>query len=155
MPLPVIIAGAITWCGGIWTVAQPLIPGIIAIGSWMFGSHFLAFGGSWLSARWYSKNCIGEGLSGMFQSYWKMGSPMCTSLLVSHVALLAVAVASVVCTAIIFLWLWYSTFKKLLWPIKQEITDELHSIKAVHQSTKIKNILITKEEEEEEESTTI
>ena len=124
MPLPVIIAGAITWCGSVWAVVQPLIPGTIVIGGWTVGSHLVSFGGSWLSARWYSKNCVGEGLSGLYQSYWKMGSPVCTGLLVSHVALLAIAVSSIVCTMIIFLWMWYSTFKKFIWPIKTMIQTE-------------------------------
>ena len=124
MPIPVIIAGAITWCGSVWAVVQPLIPGTIVISGWTVGSHLVSFGGSWLSARWYSKNCVGEGLRGMYQSYWKMGSPVCMSLLVSHVALLAIAVTSIVCTIIIFLWMWYSTFKKIIWPIKTMIHTE-------------------------------
>jgi hypothetical protein len=124
MPLPLAIAGVVTWCGSAWGVVQPFIPGIVAVSSWTFGSHLVAFGGSWLSARWYSKNCIGAGLIGFYQSYWKMGSPTCMALLTSHVALLAIAIASMVCTLLMFLWLWYTTFKRLVYPIKKLVQEE-------------------------------
>jgi len=128
MPLPVVIAGIATWVGSVWGAIQPLVPGLVVISGWTFGSHILAFGGSWLAARWYSTNCIGTGMRGFYQSYWKMGSPTCMGLLTSHVALLAIAITSMLCTLFIFLWMWYSTFKKLMWPVKELVAKEFRGV---------------------------
>ena len=143
MAIPIIITSLVSWCSSVWGSISPLIPGIIAVSGWTFGGHFVSFAGSWLSARWYSKNCIGEGLTGLYQSYWKMGSPMCTTLLISHVSLLAIAIASVICTVMLFLWFWYSTFKRILWPIKNEIENEFHT------NTLVSKKLIDEGEDEE------
>jgi len=142
MTFPIIIVSFISWCSSTWASISPLIPGIVAVGGWTFGGHFVSFAGSWLSARWYSKNCIGEGLPGLYQSYWKMGSPMCATLLISHVSLLAIAIASVVCTLMLFLWFWYSTFKRILWPIKNEIEREFHTNPSPKKNKKNTDVVI-------------
>lgn len=135
MAVSLVIASIITWGSNVVYAIQPFIPGLVVIGGCTIGSHLSAFWGSWLSARWYSKFCIGEGFTGFVRSYWSIGSPTCTSLLVSHVVLLAIAIASIICTMIIFLWMWYITFKTMIWPVKTIIHDELSTFAPHHSGT--------------------
>ena len=114
-----------TWCANVWSSIYPFIPGFAAIASYTLGSHVVTFGGSWWTARSYSVNCVGEGFKGFIHAYWTFGSPTCTTLLFSHVILLAAAVASLISTFLIFGWVWYRTFKKMLMPITDEIKEEL------------------------------
>ncbi len=121
-----IILGIIAWCGSIATVVKPFIPGFLVITGWTIGSHAIAFGGSWWVARRYSVNCIGEGFSGFLHSYWTMGSVTCTSLLFSHVALIGVAIASMLVSLALFALIFYKFAKQLLMPVYTEIKDEIH-----------------------------
>ena len=64
----------------------------------------------WWSARLYSINCIGEGISGYYNHIWNIASPVCTGLLTTHIGLMGVLVASFIIT---FLWSIYLIINKL------------------------------------------
>ena len=51
--------------------------------------------GEWYSARLYSINCIGEGITGFTNHFFTFASPTCSGLLLSHVSLLGVFITSV------------------------------------------------------------
>ena len=120
-----IILGILTWCGSVVTAVKPFLPGFMVAIGWTTGSHVIAFGGSWWSARRYSINCIGEGLSGLYNSYWTMGSATCTTLLFSHVSLIGVAIASMLASLAIFGLIFYKFAKRLLLPVYNEIKSEI------------------------------
>lgn len=127
MPIVSAITSVIVWGSSLMAVVKPFIPGIVAISGWTLGSHFAAFGGSWWAARTYSINCVGEGLTGFFKSYWTIGSPTCTTLLFTHVSLLAVAITSIFATLIVFFWMWYKMIKAVIGPISTEIKTEFNA----------------------------
>ena len=64
----------------------------------------------WWSARLYSINCIGEGVSGYYNHIWNIASPVCTGLLTTHIGLMGVLVASFIITV---LWSMYSIINKI------------------------------------------
>ena len=134
MPIVSAITSVFVWGGSLMAVVKPFIPGIVAISGWTLGSHFAAFGGSWWAARTYSINCVGEGFRGFLKSYWTIGSPTCTTLLFTHVSLLAVAITSVLATVMIFFWVWYKMIKVVVGPISNEMKAEFnaHRMKSTH-----------------------
>jgi hypothetical protein len=113
-----------TWIASVWGCVMPFIPGFAGILAYTVGTHAIAFGGSWSAARAYSISCVGEGVSGLYNSYWTFGSPTCTAMLFSHVVLLAVAVASMISTLVIFAWVWYRSCKRTVMPVAKEIQQE-------------------------------
>ena len=119
-----ILSSIIAWGSGVWASVTPLLPGFMAIGAWTYGGHLAAFGGSWWTARRYAVSCVGEGISGFTSSYWRLSSATCTTLLFSHAALLATAVASLFCTVAIFAWFWYKSFRYMVAPVLTEIRSE-------------------------------
>lgn len=129
MPLPFFITSILTWGATLCSTIKPFIPGVLLLSSYTTIGHLGAYAGSWWSARTYAKNCIGEGLSGLFNSYWTMGSATCMTFLISHVVLIGIAIACVVSTLLLFIWLWYITFKGLLYPIAKNIKEEFKTIK--------------------------
>lgn len=120
-----LITPVITYFWAAVCIIQPYIPGIALMMTYTLGGHFITYVGSWLSARTYSINCIGEGFSGLTHSYWTMGSVSCTGLLFAHASLLAIAVGCLLSTMLLFLWLGYHTFKKILYPMVHDIQREL------------------------------
>ena len=120
-----IIVGVLAWCGSVVVAVKPFIPGLLAVIGWTVGSHAIAFGGSWFAARRYSVNCIGEGMIGLYNSYWTMGSATCTTLLFSHVALIGVAIASMLVSLALFALIFYKGAKRLLLPAYKEIKQEI------------------------------
>ena len=121
------LTGTVLWISSAWATIYPLVPGMLAIMGWTYGTHLTAFGGSWWAARQYSISCVGEGMSGLFGSYWRLSSATCTTLLFSHAALLATAVASLVCTIAIFAWVWYKSFRYMLAPVMTNIRAEFNA----------------------------
>lgn len=124
----VIISAIITWCTAGITFIKPFIPAILVSTGYTLGTHLAAFGGSWFLARRYSSNCIGSGFSGLYNFYWKMASPTCTTLLFSHVGLFSVAIASLFMTIIIFSWFFYKIAKNFITPTINEIKHEIKSV---------------------------
>ena len=112
------------WVASVWGCVAPFIPGFAGILAYTVGTHAIAFGGSWTAARSYAISCVGEGASGLYNSYWTFGSPTCTAMLFSHVVLLAVAVASMISTLVIFAWVWYRSCKRTVMPVVKEIGQE-------------------------------
>ena len=131
------ITAIIAWGASVWASVVPFIPGFAAIVAYTVGTHAIAFGGSWWAARSYAVSCVGVGFRGFYNSYWTFGSPTCTALLFSHVALLAVAVASMVSTLVVFAWVWYRTFKRIVLPISNEIKTEITEMTGVEKVIKI------------------
>lgn len=127
------------WFGSLWTVLAPLIPGAFTVVATTSILHFGSFVTSWWIASRYASNCIGSGLSGMYNSYWTMGSSTCTSLLFSHVSLLGVAIASGVCTIALLVWYAYSRVKLIIQPtinkIKEEFKLKGYTAKDKHEET--------------------
>lgn len=107
---------------------QPYLPGLMLMMTYTLGGHFITFAGSWVSARAYSINCVGEGFIGLARSYWTMGSVSCTGLLFAHASLLAIAAGCLLSTMFVFVWLGYHTFKKILYPVVRDIRRELCTI---------------------------
>ena len=50
--------------------------------------------GEWYSARLYSENCIGSGFSGFVDHFWKISSPSCSGLILTHISLQGVFITS-------------------------------------------------------------
>jgi len=90
----------------------------------------------WWSARLYSINCIGEGVSGLYNHIWNIGSPVCTGLLTTHIGLMGVLVASFIITV---LWSMYSIINKLKENVvSDDILNEYNSMKKILHGKNIK-----------------
>lgn len=130
------VAGSVgVWCTGAWATVGPLIPGVLVFAGWSYGSHLIAFGGSWWAASSYSVNCVGTGLSGMYQAYWRLGSATCTSLLFTHAILLAAAIASIISTLAIFAWVWYRYFTRMIAPMVECVRSDADHVARVVRET--------------------
>ena len=133
-----IFSAILTWCAAGITFVKPFIPAVLVSMGYTVGTHLVAFGGSWFLARRYSSNCIGSGFGGLYNFYWKMASPTCTTLLFSHVGLFSVAIGSLFVTIIILSWFFYKTVKHFVTPTVTEITHELRALKKQHSSNENK-----------------
>ena len=125
----VIITELILWISSGITFIKPFIPGVLVTTGWTFGTHIVSFTTSWFAAKRYLINCIGTGVGGFFNSYWKIGSVTCTTLLFSHVSLLGIAIGSLLMTILFFIWFFYKKFKYFTKPIIREIKNEIYPIK--------------------------
>tara|TARA_B110000971_G_scaffold41129_1_gene40287 strand:+ start:2216 stop:2635 length:420 start_codon:yes stop_codon:yes gene_type:complete len=137
MPL---FSAIIAWCTAGITVIKPFVPAVLVSVGYTVGTHIAAFGGSWFLARRYSANCIGTGFGGLYNFYWKMASPTCTTLLFSHVGLFSVAIASLFMTIIIFSWFFYKIAKNFVTPTIKEIKYEIGDKKQIqykHSKSKV------------------
>ena len=81
---------ALTCC----IVAKPFIIAGVIKSVWLTGVSIM----EWSAGYMYASNCIGSGLSGWWSHIWSIGSPACISLLTTHVSLMGVFLASVICT---------------------------------------------------------
>lgn len=119
-----IFTSTIAWLGSSFATIKPFIPGALLLSSYTTVGHVGSYFASWWTARTYAKNCIGEGFYGFVNSYWTMGSATCVSFLVSHISFTAIAIGCMISTILLFLWLWYITFKGLLFPIAKKVKEE-------------------------------
>ena len=96
-------AGAKVWGGVLatkaygaicWTVAKPFVVATAVKSVWLPGVSVA----EWSAGYLYATNCVGSGFSGWWSHIWSIGSPACVSLLTTHVALMGVFLASVLCT---------------------------------------------------------
>lgn len=126
MSLAIFFTTTLGWLSNAFATIKPFIPGTLLVTCYTTIGHFGSYFASWWTARTYAKNCIGEGFSGFFNSYWTMGSATCMSFLVSHVSFTAIAVGCIMSTILLFIWFWYITFKSLLFPIAKNVKEEFN-----------------------------
>lgn len=86
----------------------------------------ISYTGEWYSGRMYSKYCIGEGLDGYLNHIWNMASPSCTGLLMAHISLLGVFIASIGMTMISWFFYLYNTH------IKEDINNTKKIIREIN-----------------------
>ena len=77
-----------------WMVAKPFVIATLVKTTWLTGVSVMEWGAGYM----YATNCIGSGFSGWWSHIWSIGSPACVSLLTTHVALMGVFLASILCT---------------------------------------------------------
>ena len=107
----------------LYTLGKPIIS-YIGIKITFLISTYTA---EWYSGRAYAKFCIGEGFNGFYNHVWNIASPSCTGLLMSHISLIGVFIASIGLTflsGLIYIYKKYmkeeyTETKKLLEEIKQ------------------------------------
>lgn len=119
-----VVSAAAAWVSSVWAAILPMIPGFLAYFGWTACTHFFSVTASWWIGRRYAANCLGTGISGLTTFYWTMGSPACSTMLFSHVSLLAVAVTSLIVSMIFFAWFFYKRAKALIGTTIIEIRKE-------------------------------
>ena len=77
-----------------WTVAKPFVIATTVKSAWLTGVSVA----EWSAGYMYATNCVGSVFSGWWSHIWSIGSPACVTLLTTHVALMGVFLASVLCT---------------------------------------------------------
>lgn len=97
-----------------WIVAKPFIVATTVKSAWLTGVSIM----EWSAGYMYAVNCVGVGFYGWWSHIWSIGSPACVSLLTTHVALMGVFLASVLCT--IGGWIFWASRK-----VKEDPTSQI------------------------------
>tara|TARA_B100001123_G_C15086153_1_gene937700 strand:+ start:44 stop:562 length:519 start_codon:yes stop_codon:yes gene_type:complete len=93
----------LTWLKAVGIVSLPFIKMFSLWICYQMGIGYIA----WATARFYSTNCAGPGISGFVSSLFTMGSPICISAWISHAAFVTIYVTAFI-AAVVFgiMWFW-------------------------------------------------